>query len=340
LLSGPGPDKTIQFRKKMDLDSILSPVKSDLNKVEQKLEEYLYSDSPLIYQVAQYLLERKGKRLRPALVLLSFGESSDSGKDQALDAAVAIELIHSATLLHDDVIDQSTTRRGKESINYRWSNLVSVLMGDYLLAKAFKILVQTKITSLLNAISRATERVSIGELLQIQERGNHILSEKVYLRIISDKTASLFSVACQSGAIARGEEEKVQKIYQRFGEDFGTSFQIIDDLLDLIGDKEKTGKELGNDLQEGKITLPLIHALARSEDGTRDKILKILEDGYKPDNFTAIRSFVEQEGGVEYSRKRALDFGKSAQEIISGLNASAHNQALQKLVEFILTREK
>lgn len=324
----------------MELESILSPIKSDLDKVEKKLDDYLYSDSPLIYQVAQYLLERRGKRLRPALVLLSFGESNDSGKDQALDAAVAIELIHTATLLHDDVIDQSATRRGKASINYRWSNLVSVLMGDYLLAKAFKILVQTRIAPLLNAVSRATERVSIGELLQIQERGNHDLSEEVYLKIIADKTASLFSVACQSGAIARGAEEKTQQIYQRFGEDFGISFQIVDDLLDLIGDKEKTGKELGNDLQEGKITLPLIHALARSEDGTRENILKILEDGYQPEHFTEIKSFVEQEGGVEYSRKRAFDFGKSAREVISKLDSSAHSQALQKLVEFILTREK
>jgi octaprenyl-diphosphate synthase len=324
----------------MDLDSILSPVKSDLDKVEQRLEEYLHSDSSLIYQVAQYLLERKGKRLRPALVLLSFGENGNSGKNQALDAAVAIELIHTATLLHDDVIDQSTTRRGKESVNYRWSNLVSVLMGDYLLAKAFKILVQTKIPSLLNAISRATERVSVGELLQIQERGNHNLSEEAYLRIISDKTASLFSVACQSGAIARGEEEKVQKIYQRYGEDFGTSFQIIDDLLDLIGEKEKTGKELGNDLQEGKITLPLIYALASSEDGTREKILKIFEEGYAPQHLTEIKTFVEKEGGVEYSRRRASDFGKSALEVISGLKDSEHKNSLTQLVDFILTREK
>ncbi|HVP35949.1 MAG TPA: polyprenyl synthetase family protein [Terriglobales bacterium] len=324
----------------MDLDSILLPVKSDLDMVEKRLEEYLYSDSPLIFQVAQYLLERKGKRLRPALVLLSFGENGDSRKHQALDAAIAIELIHTATLLHDDVIDQSATRRGKESINYRWSNLVSVLMGDYLLAKAFKILVQTKIPSLLNAISRATERVSIGELLQIQERGNHDLTEDVYLRIISDKTASLFSVACQSGAIARGGEENVQKVYQRYGEDFGISFQIIDDLLDLIGDKEKTGKELGNDLQEGKITLPLIYALASSEDGTRDKILKLLEEGFKPGHFIEVRAFVEKEGGVDYSRRRASDFGKSALEVISGLKASEHKNSLTQLVDFILTREK
>lgn len=218
--------------------------------------------------------------------------------------------------------------------------MVSVLMGDYLLAKAFKILVQTRITPLLNAISRATERVSIGELLQIQERGNHNLSEEVYLRIISDKTASLFSVACQSGAIARGEEEKVQKIYQRYGEDFGTSFQIIDDLLDLIGEKEKTGKELGNDLQEGKITLPLIYTLASSEDGTWEKILKLFEEGYRPEHFTEIRAFVEKEGGVEYSRRRAFDFGRSALEVISGLKTSEYKDSLTQLVDYILTREK
>lgn len=324
----------------MSLDSILSLIKSDLDKVEQRLEEYLSSDSPLIYQVAQYLLERKGKRLRPALVLLSFDRDNSSNTDKALDAAVVVELIHTATLLHDDVIDQSTTRRGKASVNYRWSNLVSVLMGDYLLAKSFKILVQTGLTPLLKAVSKATESISLGELLQIQERGNYNLTERVYLKIITDKTASLFSVACKSGAIARGVDEKTQYIYQRFGEDFGMSFQIIDDLLDLVGDKEKTGKELGNDLQEGKITLPLIYALANSEDGTRDKIMKILEDGYKPEHFSQMCSFVKKEGGVEYSLKRAQDFGNEALGLISELNPTEYKEALEKLVDFILTREK
>jgi len=213
-------------------------------------------------------------------------------------------------------------------------------MGDYLLAKSFKILVQTGLTPLLKAVSKATESISLGELLQIQERGNYNLTERVYLKIITDKTASLFSVACKSGAIARGVDEKTQYIYQRFGEDFGMSFQIIDDLLDLVGEKEKTGKELGNDLQEGKITLPLIYTLANSEDGSRDKIMKILEEGYKPEHFPQICSFVQKEGGVEYSLKRAQDFGNEALELISELNPTEYKEALKKLVDFILTREK
>ena len=324
----------------MSLDHILSIIKSDLEEVEHRLEEYLSSDSSLIYQVSQYLLERKGKRMRPALVFLSFGEDDSSQKNKVLDAAVAIELIHTATLLHDDVIDQSSTRRGKASVNYRWSNLVSVLMGDYLLAKAFRILVNVRIPSLLEAISRATERVSLGELLQIQERGNYNLSEDLYLKIISNKTASLFSVACKSGAVIRDADVKTQNIYQQFGEKFGISFQIIDDLLDLVGDREKTGKELGNDLQEGKFTLPLIYALANSGDGTREKIVRVLKEGYKPEHFPEILSFVQREGGVEYSRKRAWDFGDEAVKIISELDGSEYKEALQELVDFVLTREK
>lgn len=324
----------------MSLDSILWPIKSDLEKVERRLEEYLCSDSPLIFHVSRYLLERKGKRIRPALVFLSFGEDNSPNKDKVFDTAVAIELIHTATLLHDDVIDQSTTRRGKASVNYRWSNLVSVLMGDYLLAKAFKILVNIGIPPLLEAISQATERVSLGELFQVQERGNFKLSEKEYIRIIADKTASLFSVACKSGAIIRDADKKTQIIYQLLGEDFGICFQIIDDLLDLIGDEKKTGKELGNDLQEGKITLPLIYALANSGDGTREKIFKLLEQGYKSEYFPQIRYFVESEGGIEYSRKRAWDFGNKAMKLISELDDSEYKKALQELVNFILTREK
>lgn len=324
----------------MSLGHILSPIKSDLEKVEHSLEEYLSSDSPLIFQVSRYLLGCKGKRIRPALVFLSFGEDNSSNKDKVLDTAVAIELIHTATLLHDDVIDQSTTRRGKDSVNYRWSNLVSVLMGDFLLARAFRILVDTQLPSLLEAISKATERVNLGELLQIQERGNYNLSEDLYLKIISHKTASLFSVACKCGAILRGEDKTNLDIYQRFGEDFGISFQIIDDLLDLIGDEKKTGKELGNDLQERKITLPLIYALANSGDGTRERILKILQKGYRSEHFPQIRSFAESEGGVEYSRKRAWDFGNKAMKSISELNDSEYKKALEELVNFVLTREK
>ena len=324
----------------MNLDSILLPVKNDLEEVEQKLEEHLSSDSPLIYQISQYLLERKGKRIRPALVLLSSGEDNNSVKSKVLDAAVVIELIHTATLLHDDVIDQSTTRRGRASVNFRWSNLVSVLMGDYLLAKAFKILVNTGISPLLSAISKATERISIGELLQIQEQGNHNLTEDSYIKIISNKTASLFSVACESGAIISDRDESTQRIYKGFGEDFGISFQIIDDLLDLVGDKKITGKELGNDLQENKITLPLIYALSNSVDGTREKIMEILESGYNAEHFPQILSFVKKEGGIEYSRKRAEDFGKKAIEGVAKLNDSKFKNSLKKLVEFILIRDK
>ena len=336
----------------MNLDLILSPIKENLSLFEEKLKESTNSDSSLISEVAYHLLSLKGKRIRPALVFLSFGlyensslktqnSSHDFRTDScAIDVALAIELIHNATLLHDDVIDQSQVRRGQASVNHKWSNLVSVLMGDFLLANAFKLLVKTKSPSLLSSISEATEQVSIGEMNQIQESHNYELDEKTYLRIIAEKTASLFAASCESGALAAEADQKSKELLKNYGLNLGMAFQITDDLLDWIGETEKTGKGLGNDLREGKITLPLIHILKEVDESSRKKIFKLLENDFNQKDFDRILSLIKGNGGVEYSRQKAETFGKKALSQLSDLKDSEYRQALENLVGFVIKRDK
>jgi len=323
----------------MELEKILSPIKEDLLDFDRKLKEQISSDSPLIYQIASHLMGAKGKKLRPAMVYLSGGAFGKNGENFT-KAALSIELIHSATLLHDDVIDQSDTRRGQPTVNAKWNNLVAVLMGDYLFAKAFKIMMETKSMPLLSAISRATERVSLGELLEVQEHCNYELDEKSYLDIIKEKTASLFSVSCDSGVIlskARGSHRRNLKAY---GENFGIAFQIKDDLLDYVGSKRKTGKKKGNDLREGKVTLPLIYALKKTKRKTKEGIMKILEKSVDHDGFRKVLEFVDKEGGLKYAQSKAIEFGEKAQKNILDIEDSAHKKSLSLLAEFSIRRDR
>jgi len=323
----------------MRLDQILAPIKEDLLEFDRKVKDYVYSDSSLIYQIASHILRGKGKRLRPSLVYLS-ARACGKKSNKLTQAALAIELIHTATLLHDDVVDGSPTRRGQPTVNSRWNNLVSVLMGDYLFAKAFKIMMETGSQPLLTAISWATERVSVGELLQVQECFNYELDEKLYLDIIREKTASLFSVASESGAILSSSEDRHREKFKTYGENFGIAFQIRDDLLDLVGEKEKTGKELGNDLKEGKITLPLIYALKNTSPRKRKEVVKILDDGFGQDGFKKVLLFVREEKGVEYAHSRAKEYGDKALKNLSRLDGSEYKEALANLVNFTVNRDK
>jgi octaprenyl-diphosphate synthase len=329
----------------MKLDSIFSPIQESLSLFEEELKKSLDSDSPLISQVASHLLRPKGKRIRPALVFLSFGLCGDStpslkANSRAMNVALSIELIHNATLLHDDVIDQSRIRRGQVSVNHKWSNLAAVLMGDFLLANAFRLLVETDSASLLSSISKATKQVSIGEMNQIQESHNLELDEKTYLQIIAEKTASLFAASCESGAIAAGVDRKSRERLKNYGLNLGLAFQITDDLLDWIGETEKTGKGLGNDLKEGKITLPLIHTLREAGKNTRKKILDLLENDFNRRDFNQILSVIKGNGGVEYSCQKAKSFGEKALSQLSDLKDSEYKKALENLAGFVIKRDK
>lgn len=329
----------------MELDSILSPVKKNLALFDEKLKENVKSNSLLISQVARHLVNRHGKRLRPALVFLSYGLCSDSkarnvANPQVMNVALAVEFIHTATLLHDDVIDQSKVRRGQVSVNHKWNNLVSVLMGDFLLAKALRLLVETDSPAILSTVSGATVNLSIGEMSEVQESHNLDLEEETYFQIISDKTASLFTASCEAGSVAAGADPGMQQGLREYGQNLGMAFQITDDLLDWVGETEKTGKGLGTDLKEGKITLPLIHTLRECDRSNRTKIVRLLENNFNRKDFEKILSFMKGNGGVEYSQKKAGTFGKKAESCLSWFKDSKYKKSLQDLISFVIKREK
>lgn len=314
-----------------------APVKADIDEFNQKLHDYLRGDSPLITSIAQHLLRSKGKRIRPAFLFLS-SRAADNFTSFTVDASLAIELIHTATLLHDDVVDESEMRRGQETVNAQWTNLISVLMGDYLFAKAFRIMVDSGSLDLMAAISRATERVSIGELRQIEETGNYTLSEEEYLAIIADKTASLFNVSCEAGPILANRAKRDRQRFAQFGEKIGIAFQIVDDLLDFVGDAQVTGKEPGNDVLTGKVTLPLIYSLKKTGKAGRDEVINHLRISEQKASFEKVYDFVRENGGIEYAYSRARSLSEEGLEAIRPVEASAFHDCLVSMVRFTISR--
>jgi len=325
-------------REDTKLKRFFDPVRSDLGRFDLLIEENLFADSKLIESVIDHLLEKRGKRIRPTFLFLT-ARCSGYTHEKMTEAALGIELIHTATLLHDDVIDEADTRRGQRTVNAEWSNMISILMGDFLFAKAFRMLVSTGSPELVERVSFTTERVSFGELRQIEESGNFEISEEAYLDIIAAKTASLFSTSAASGAILnKASVEEISRLGQ-FGEKVGTSFQIADDLLDLVGDPTKTGKEVGSDLMQGKATLPLIYALRKSTSRVRGEITGILSNGAVPEDYARVVDFISTSGGLTYARDRALEYGEAGLELIRKYGASEYASALRDVVYFTANRE-
>ncbi len=319
------------------LKTLLKPVESDMSAFDSRLGSVLTGDSPLITSIAKHLMRGRGKHIRPAILFLS-ARAAEYFNDQTINGSLAIELIHTATLLHDDVVDNADMRRGIETVNFRWTNLISVLMGDYLFAKAFRLMVATGSIELVDAISRATERVSVGELRQVEETSNFDLSEEEYLKIIADKTASLFSVSCATGPILAGEDGQIRDRFAFFGEKIGVAFQIADDLLDYVGDVRITGKEPGNDLLNGKVTLPLIYSLRNGEKDKNRETLKILGNGISKEGFQKILKYVIESGGIDYAYRRASEIAQEGLASVDGLGKSGYYNSLLGMVDYSISR--
>jgi len=313
------------------------PVQEDLESFDTRLQDYLQADSPLITSLARHLLKSRGKRMRPALLFLS-SRAADNFTDFTVDASLAIELIHTATLLHDDVVDESDLRRGQKTINAKWTNLISVLMGDFLFARAFRIMVESESLDLIMAISRSTERVSVGELRQIEEISNYNLTEDEYLDIISHKTASLFAVSCEIGPILNKQGPIERRRFAEFGEKVGMAFQIADDLLDFTGDWVVTGKEPGNDVMNGHVTLLLIYSLSQVSESRAEEVVQYLKQGGDKESFKKILEFINETGGIEYAYKRASDLARQGLEAISGCKPSVYFDTLTDMVEYAVHR--
>jgi len=320
------------------LSEIRRPVEQDLNAFQSYFRESMRSRVRLLDLVTQYMLRQKGKQIRPILVLLSAAACGGVSQTSYVAAAL-VELLHTATLVHDDVVDGAERRRGILSINAVWKNRVAVLFGDFLLSRGLLLALEHRAYDLLHVVSDAVKRMSEGELQQMDKARRLDITEETYYRIISDKTASLFSACTACGAISATENAETIDKMSQMGEKLGLAFQVRDDLFDLGG--EDVGKPVGNDLRERKITLPLIHALESSEQSERNHVLRIIKQKKKTSSdIREVAAYVERNGGISYARNAMQQFAAEAKTICLTLDESDAQVALIKLIDFVVDRRR
>jgi octaprenyl-diphosphate synthase len=320
----------------VSIEYIRGFIAQDMDIVDDVIREKLHSHVLLIRQVSEYIVNSGGKRLRPALVILSAGAFGYSGKFHYNLAAV-VEFIHTATLLHDDVVDESELRRNKETANALFGNAASVLVGDFLYSRAFQMMVEVDNMRIMQVLADATNTIAEGEVLQLLNCRDPYVTEENYLQVIRYKTAKLFEAASRLGAIlgnATPEEEDAMAIY---GMHLGTAFQLIDDMLDYSGNNQDTGKNLGDDLAEGKPTLPLIHAMRVGSPEQAAIIRKAIEDSGK-DGFQPVLEVIQQTAALDYARQCAEAEIATATAAIASLPDSENKKCLLQLASFAVTR--
>ncbi len=324
----------------MDIKAITAPVETQLVDFENAFNKGLHSNIPLAEKVVRYVADKKGKRLRPILVFLT-AKLHGQTNEQTLASSLVIELLHTATLIHDDVVDDSDLRRGSPTVNNLWSSKISILVGDFLFSKTLTSMVNMKSLEAISILSAAANKITEGELLQMDNSYRDGLNEAVYFDLISKKTASLFSASCQLGALSVTRDILARKRMDLFGENLGIAFQITDDLLDYTGDKKTLGKPTGNDIRENKITLPLIYALAKAEKKLQESILNKFGNGKMNDqDVDNIIGFTRDYGGIDYSIQTVNTFANRAAHILTTYTDSPAKNSLQELVSFTISRNK
>jgi octaprenyl-diphosphate synthase len=323
---------------KKKLADISLPIKSELERFDELFKQSMKSNVTLIDLIARYIIRQKGKKIRPLLVLLA-AKVAGGVNERTYRGAVMVELLHTATLVHDDVVDNADKRRGFWSINKVFKNKVAVLMGDYLLSRGLLIAVKSKDFDFLDVITSTVKRMSEGELLQIRKTRKLDIDEETYFKIISDKTASLLETCCQIGALSTSSDAGYNEAMRKFGEYLGIAFQIRDDILDYDGNSVTTGKPVGGDIKEKKITLPLIYSLQQVPKNEAAKIKKSIKNGDNNKSVAEIIDFVKRNNGLEYASEIALDYSKKAKDVLNIFPDSASKIALQELVDFVIDRK-
>jgi len=319
------------------LPAIQALAADDMAAIDALIRRRLASDVVLINQVAEHIVSAGGKRLRPMLVALAGRATGQVGARHHQLAAI-IEFIHTSTLLHDDVIDESDLRRGRSTANAIWGNAASVLVGDFLYSRSFQLMVELDRMQVMQVLANATNRIAEGEVLQLLHVHNPDTDEAAYLGVIERKTAVLFAAGTRLGAMASGADEAAQQALYDYGMRLGYAFQIADDVLDYSADAQALGKNLGDDLAEGKATLPLIHAMAQADAATRARLRTIVEQGDKgamPEVLAAIRAA----GSLEYSRARAREYAAAADAALAPLPANEAVAALRGLARYAVERD-
>ena len=323
----------------MDLKEITSPIHEHLDAFGRVFRESLRSRVGLVELVTKYLVRQKGKRVRPVLVLLS-AEICGGINEKSYRGATLVEILHTATLVHDDVVDDADTRRGFPSINAVWKNKIAVLMGDYLLSRGLLLSLENDDVDLLKITSTAVRRMSEGELHQIQRSRKLDMDETSYMTIIGDKTASLLATCCEIGAASATTDPEKRQRLRDYGEHVGLAFQIRDDVLDYVGRKSITGKPTGLDLSEKKLTLPLIHALRKASVKEGKEILGMIKNGGKRMNVRRVIDFVTEHSGLDYAAERAEYHASVARDLLAPFDDRPAKQSLLGFAEFASTRDK
>ncbi len=321
----------------MNLDEIIAPIRDEAKIFNSEFKKAIRSSVGIVDTIARYILRQKGKKIRPILVLLS-AEASGGINPSTYRAATLVELLHTATLIHDDVVDNADTRRGLASINAVWKNKIGVLMGDYLLSRGLLLSLENDEFNFLKICSVAVKRMSEGELLQIQKSRQYNMDEETYFRIISDKTASFMSTCCELGAAsACRDDEKISR-FRNFGEFIGLAFQFRDDVLDYEGKKATLGKPIGGDIRERKVTLPLIYAFENSPKQVASSVLRMLKKGKSGSRIKEVIDFAQNYGGIERAHQKAEEYVARAREELKGIAESSAKESLMKLTEFVVER--
>ena len=321
------------------VDTIKAPIREEMKNFQPYFKMYLNSKAPLLNIIINYLLKRKGKQMRPMLVFLT-ARLNGQVNESTYHAASLVEMMHTATLVHDDVVDDSNMRRGFFSINALWKNKIAVLLGDYLLAKGLLLAINKEEFDLLKIVSHAVEDMSEGELLQIEKARKLDIDEETYFEIIRKKTAALMIACTAAGTHSVGVNGQAMEQMERFGEYLGIAFQIRDDLFDY--DRNGSfGKPSGNDIQERKMTLPFIHALNNCKPTEKSRILKMMRKKNKSTQMVDdIMGFVRSYGGLEYAKEVMLSYKNKALQILKNFPQNEANQSLVKLVEYTIDRKK
>ena len=320
----------------MSVKQLFAPIAADMQAVDAVIRDRLHSDVVLIRQVAEYIIHSGGKRLRPALVLFTAGAMGYKGTEHHELAAV-VEFIHTATLLHDDVVDESDLRRGNKTANALFGNAASVLVGDFLYSRAFQMMVGVENMRVMRVLADATNIIAEGEVLQLLNCHNADVVIDDYLRVIRYKTAKLFEAAARLGGILGGADEALEARLADFGMHLGTAFQLIDDVLDYSADEADTGKHLGDDLAEGKPTLPLIHVMQQGTPEQAATVRNAIENGGR-DDFAAVLAAIQATGALEVTRRHAQAEAQRAIEALSALPPSIFKDALLQLSDFAVRR--
>lgn len=320
----------------LSLPAIQALAAGDMAAIDALIRRRLASDVVLVNQIAEHIVSAGGKRLRPMLVALAGRATGDVTADHHQLAAI-IEFIHTSTLLHDDVVDESDLRRGRSTANALWGNAPSVLVGDFLYSRSFQLMVELDRMEVMRILADTTNRIAEGEVLQLLHVHNPDTDEAAYLNVIERKTAVLFAAGTQLGALASGADEAVQRKLHDYGLQLGYAFQIADDVLDYSADADALGKNLGDDLAEGKATLPLIHAMAHADDAVRARLRGIVECG-DTSAMPEVLAAIERAGSLDYSRQRARRYAAAAEAALTGLPETDALAALRGLARYAVER--